>query len=86
MDPGSRMSRVFTVIRGAGLVLAVWLMGLVGAVHACMICIPYPAKTAADALLESATVILAREHPHTPFSYAPVEVLKGQADGAEIDL
>jgi hypothetical protein len=84
--PGSRMSSVFTVIRGAGLVLAIWLMGLVGAVHACMICIPYPEKSAADVLLDSATVILAREHPQQPFSYAPVEVLKGQADGAEIDL
>jgi hypothetical protein len=44
MDPGSRMSRDFTVIRGAGLVMAIWLMGLVGAVHACLICIPYPEK------------------------------------------
>src|ERR671924_1785413 len=86
IDPGSRMSRVVTVIRGAGLVMAIWLMGLVGAVYACLICIPYPEKTAADALLESATVILAREHPDKPFSYAPVEVLKGQTGGAEIDL
>jgi hypothetical protein len=86
IDPRSRMSRVFAVIRGAGLVLAIWLAGLVGAVHACMVCIPYPEKTAADILLKSPTVILAREHPHKPFSYAPVEILKGQTDGAEIDL
>jgi hypothetical protein len=86
MNPGNRMSRGFTVVRGTGLVLAIWLMGLVGAVQACVICVPYPEKTAADVLLDSATVILAREHPHQPFSYAPVEVLKGQADGVEIDL
>jgi hypothetical protein len=61
-------------------------MGLVGVVQACMLCSPYPEKTAADFLIDSATVILAREHPYKPFSYAPVEVLTCQADGAEINL
>jgi hypothetical protein len=80
------MSRVFGVVRRVGFVVGVWLLGLAGAVHACMVCIPYPEQTAADWLIDSATVILARQHPEKPFSYAPVEVLKGQADGAEIDL
>ena len=71
------MSRVFGVVRRAGFVVGVWLMGLAGAVQACVICVPYPEKTAVDFLIDSATVILAREHPDKPFSYAPVEVLKG---------
>lgn len=83
---GSRMSRVFAVIRRVGVVVGVWLMGLAGAAHACLICVPYPERTAADVLIDSATVVLAREHPDKPFSYTPVEVLKGNADGAEIEL
>ena len=84
--PGSRMSRVLTVIRRVGVGVGVWLMGLAGAAHACLICIPYPVKTAADFLIDSATVILAREHPDKPFLYAPVDLLKGNPDRVEIDL
>jgi hypothetical protein len=80
------MSRVFAMIGDTGLALGICLMGLAGAVCAGVICVPYPEKTAADALIDSATVVLAREHPYKPFSYAPVGTLKGYADGAEIGL
>ena len=86
MGPGSSMPRVLAVIRRVGCVVGVWLMGLAGAAHACLICFPYPERTAADFLLDSATVVLAREHPDKPFSYLPVEILKGNADGVEVEL
>jgi hypothetical protein len=86
MSPGSNTSRVLVVIRLVGLVIGIWLLSLAGAAHACLVCVPHPDKTAADVLIDSATVILAREHPDKPFSYAPVEVLKGQVDEGEIDL
>lgn len=54
--------------------------------QACMICIPVPERTAADRLIESETVVLAREDDDRPFAYEPVEVLKGTYDGAPIDL
>ena len=53
---------------------------------ACSICIAVPEKTAADILGESRVVVLAREDPERPFSYAPVEVLKGRAPEHPIDL
>ena len=86
MGSGSSMPRVLAVVRRVGYMVGVWLMGLAGAAHACLICFPYPERTAADVLLESATVVLAREHPDKPFSYLPEEVLKGNADGVKIDL
>ena len=51
-----------------------------------MICIPVPEKTDADYLIESDTVVLAREDQARPFFYEAVEVLKGADDGAPIDL
>ena len=51
---------------------------------ACVVCITAPEKTIADRILESETVVLAREDPSKPFAFAPVIVLKGSADGAPI--
>jgi hypothetical protein len=53
---------------------------------ACTLCVGYPDKSTADVLIASATVALAREDPNRPFSLASVEVLKGNHDGAHIDL
>jgi hypothetical protein len=53
---------------------------------ACTVCITYPRKTVADLLIESPCVVFARENPDQPFSYAPVEILKGNIDGKQIDL
>jgi len=49
------------------------------AAMACVICIPYPESTNADALLESKIVVLAREDPAKPFFLEIVEVLKGSS-------
>jgi hypothetical protein len=54
--------------------------------NACNLCVSYPEKSAADVLIESAVVALAREDPKLPFSLAPVEVLKGNHNGAHIEL
>jgi hypothetical protein len=51
---------------------------------ACAICITLPEKTVADRILESETLVLAREDPLRPFTFAPIAVLKGSADGAPI--
>jgi hypothetical protein len=63
-------------------VFALW----VPAAHACVLCLPYPKKTSADYIVESATVVFARENPARPFYYAPVETLKGHYDGDAIPL
>lgn len=52
---------------------------------ACAICVPYPTKTVADYLLQGDTVVLARENPDKPWSYIPVETLKGETNLAPID-
>ena len=54
-------------------------------VNACVICVPYPTKTAADYLVDSDTVVLARENPDKPWSYVPVETLKGEMTLSPID-
>ena len=54
--------------------------------NACTICVGMPEKSDADYLLEGHCVILAREDSELPFSFAPVEVLKGEFDGREIEL
>ncbi len=67
----------------------VWILGMTaaGPAHACLVCIPIPEATAADELIESDVVVLAREDPDQPFSYRAVEVLKGSYDGQPpIDL
>jgi hypothetical protein len=56
------------------------------AATACVLCVGFPEKTAADVLIESSFVALAREDPNEPFSLAPVEFLKGSDDGSEIGL
>ena len=45
-----------------------------------------PEESAADYLIESSCVVLAREDPLRPFSFVPIEVLKGEYDGSPIDL
>ena len=72
---------IVTIMAVAGLTVA-----SIEPLHACMICIPVPEKTVADYLIESDTVVLAREDQARPFFYEAVEVLKGADDGAPIDL
>jgi hypothetical protein len=60
--------------------------GLGRLASACTLCIAYPKQSAADLLIESPCVVLARENPEQPFSYAPIEVLKGTANVGPIDL
>jgi hypothetical protein len=52
---------------------------------ACVICFPYPKTTLADILLESKTVIMARERTDKPYSFYAVDVLKGTIDGSDIN-
>jgi hypothetical protein len=52
----------------------------------CTLCVAYPQRSAADILIESPCVVLARENPDLPFSYTPIEVLKANHDVAPIDL
>lgn len=53
---------------------------------ACPFCIGFPDKSDADLLVEAHCVLLAREDPHAPFSFAPVEVLCGDFGDEEIEL
>ena len=61
-----------------------WLLGsflFLGhpeASYTCTICIPFPTRTLADYLIESESVVLARENPDKPWSYQIVEHLKGE--------
>jgi hypothetical protein len=54
--------------------------------RACTLCLGFPEKTAADYLIEADCVVLARESENEPFSYAPLEYLKGGDQGDDIDL
>ena len=54
--------------------------------QACQICFPFPKKSVADHLIECESVVLAREDPQRPFHYRAIEVLKGAAPQAPIDL
>jgi hypothetical protein len=63
-----------------------WLCLAGGLSEACQICIPLPQKSAADFLLESDVVVLAREDPERPFYFARVAVLKGSPGEGKIDL
>ncbi len=54
------------------------LLGAGSPVRACQVCVPYPGKSAADILLNSDTVVLAREDPGKPWFYRATEVLKGE--------
>ena len=55
-------------------------------VEACRVCFLLPKKTAADFLIESELVVLARENPDQPFSYSAVEILKGHWTAGEFGL
>ena len=57
-----------------------------GFVGACQICVSYPEKSAADHLIASEVVVLAREDPDRPFHFRSVEVLKGDPGSEKIDL
>jgi len=46
--------------------------------QACPICVAMPTKTVADHLIESETVVLARENVEKPFTYSVVKILKGE--------
>jgi hypothetical protein len=52
---------------------------------ACVICFPYPKTPLADNLLQSKTVIMARERTDKPYTFYSVEVLMGAIDGSEIN-
>lgn len=68
------------------LLAAIAVSGLGASTHACSICIAYPQESAADVLIDSPCIVLARESPDQPFSYAPVEVLRASYDVGHIDL
>ena len=69
------------------LVLTITLLGPNSHLAACgIVCAPLPKKTAVDHLLESETVVLARENSRRPFSYMTVEVLIGETVDGAIDL
>ena len=66
--------------------IALLMAAMPAAVSACTICIGFPEKTDADYLVQADCVVLARESRKDPFSFAPLETLKGHYDGTEIDL
>ena len=53
--------------------------------NACVVCVPYPTKSIADYIVDSETVVLARENPNKPWSYIAVETLKGKQTVTPID-
>ena len=55
-------------------------------VAACQLCIGLPARSVADKIIDSDCVLIAGLASDDPFSFAPVEVLKGSAVPARIDL
>jgi hypothetical protein len=65
---------------------AVVLLFSGGVSLACQLCIPFPQKSAADHLIQSELVVLAREDPERPFHFVTVEVLKGSPGPEKIDL
>jgi hypothetical protein len=54
--------------------------------RACVLCLPYPKETTADIVVKSDIVVFARENSARPFTYMPVETLKGRYDGATVPL
>jgi hypothetical protein len=53
--------------------------------QACQICFALPEKTLADRLLESDSVVMAREDPNRPFHFVLSETLKGEPPATPID-
>lgn len=66
------------------ILLMLWLAGV--SVQACQICVPIPKQSAADHLLESDVVVLAREDAERPFHFRAMEILKGRLENEAIDL
>lgn len=76
------------IIRTVSLVIGLLLFS--GAFHtskveACQICVPYPKTTQTDLLIESDSIVLAREIIGKPYSFRVVEVLKGTVGGDEFE-
>jgi hypothetical protein len=69
-------------------ILLLFLIAITLAAHAkaCPVCFPVPRQTAADLLLEAATVVQAREDSERPYFFTPVKVLKGAVEAGHIDL
>lgn len=57
--------------------LAAALALVAGPAAACLVCISLPERTIADRLVEAEVVVLAREDPARPFTYAPSTLLRG---------
>lgn len=53
---------------------------------ACMVCVPFPTRTAADDLIASEVVVFARENPERPYTFIVAETLKGVANNEPINL
>lgn len=73
------------LVRVMRMAFAVLILSAIPAL-ACPVCITAPERTVADRILDSETVVLAREDPSKPFAFVPVQVLKGSADVAPIPL
>jgi hypothetical protein len=52
---------------------------------ACQICVPYPKTTLADRLIQSKTVVMARERNDKAYTFYPVEILKGFIDSDDFN-
>ena len=72
-------------IIGSAVLAVIITMIISAAAEDCMICVPFPKATHADKLVESETVVLARENMDKPFFLRTVDVLKGAVDNPEID-
>jgi len=70
----------------ATLAIGVLVTGATEPAQACQVCLPFPKKSVADHLIEGDTIVLAREDPQRPFHYRAIEVLKGGAPAAPIEL
>ena len=68
------------------LTAACLLLAAAPGADACRICFPLPKQSLADRLIESDSVILAREDPKRPFHYGTIEVLRGAAPEAPLEL
>lgn len=60
--------------------LTVLLMLAPGLARACPVCIDQPERTVADHALEDWIVVLARQDDNDPSRFAPVEILRGDAE------
>jgi hypothetical protein len=52
---------------------------------ACQICAPYPKTTLADRLLQSKTLVMARERNDKAYTFYPVDILKGSIDADDFN-